>query len=176
VDYAIVLYFNEKLEKDINSLILNVSEGSGNNYMVEHSIPPHITVSLFHKENNNIEQIIKFIDKNIFKINKGNIYIASIGVFNPSVLFIAPVINTYLLESNNKITELLRSFTDINFDKNYVLNQWVPHISIAVKLTGKELQKAFEVIRGEFKNIEGEINRIALIECNPYKEIKVWKL
>jgi 2'-5' RNA ligase len=176
MDYAIVLYFDEKLEKDINSLIVNVSDGCGNNYMVEHSIPPHITVSLFHKENNNIEQIIKLLDKNIFKINRENICIASIGVFNPSVLFIVPVINTYLLESNTEITRLLSNFTDIDFDKNYIFNQWVPHISIAVKLTDKELQKAFEIIKNEFKNIEGEINRIALVECNPYKEIKVWKL
>lgn len=173
MEYAIVVYFNESIEKKLNSLILEVAEKSGNNYMIEHSIPPHITLSLFHKENDDKEQILSIFDRNDLGLKNGTVFLASIGIFNPSVLFIAPIVNDYLIEIHSRVNSLLKNIIDIQFDKNYLHNQWVPHISIAVKLNDIELIKAFEASKNKFTVMEVEIDRIALAECNPYNEIKI---
>ena len=48
--YLISLYFDEKIEKTIQQLIDKVAEKSGNKYMIEGRVPPHITISAFETE------------------------------------------------------------------------------------------------------------------------------
>jgi hypothetical protein len=175
MEYAVTLYFDEISEMNINSLILNIAEKCGNKYMVKNKIPPHITISLFQYDEN-IEAIEKIIDKNISMFNKGDISLASIGIFNPSVLFIMPSMNEYLVESNKKIKEILQTNEKIKIDKYYLKNQWVPHISLAVKLNENELTAGIKTLIKDFKTFDGKINRIAFVKCNPYKDIKIWEL
>jgi hypothetical protein len=174
MEYAIVLYFDEKKEETINSLIKKIANKNGNNYMVDNKIPPHITISLF-QYNEKIDTIIEIIENNISFFRRNNIIIASIGIFNPSVLFIAPVINDYLLELNKKINEIINISDEIIFDKYYIENQWVPHISLGVKLDENELINGVKTLVENFKILDIEIDRVGFAECNPYKDIKTWK-
>jgi 2'-5' RNA ligase len=148
---------------------------SGNKYMLDNDIPPHLTLSLFR--HSNIDEIQELIDKNIFFWNPINIKLSSIGIFNPNVLFLTPVPNNSIIELNQKTNELLiKSNENINIDKNYATNNWVPHIALAVKLNQDELINGIKIITREYEPIGGEINRIALAKCNPYKDIKIWDL
>ena len=175
MEYAIVLYFDEKKEETINSLIKKIANKNGNNYMVDNKIPPHITISLF-QYNEKIDTVIEIIENNISFLHKNNITIASIGIFNPSVLFIVPVINDYLLELNKNINEILNTNDEIIFDKNYIENQWIPHISLGVKLNENELIIGVKTLVEDFKILDIEIDRVGFAECNPYKDIKTWKI
>lgn len=177
MDYAITLYFNKTVEDKINGLINEIAKNNGNKYMVENNIKPHLSISLF-EYNGNINSIIELLDKYIPKmnINVGNIILASIGIFNPNVLYIAPVVNKYLLELNEKINELLYNNGDIKLDINYTSGQWVPHISLAVKLDKNELKNGINVLINNFQKISANINRVALEECEPLKEIKIWNI
>ena len=175
MEYAIALYFDEEIEENINSLILEIANKTENKYMVDNKIPPHITISLF-QYNEKIDTIIEIIENNISFFRRNNIIIASIGIFNPSVLFIAPVINDYLLELNKKINEIININEEIIFDKNYIENQWVPHISLGVKLDENELINGVKTLVENFKILDIEIDRVGFAECNPYKDIKTWKI
>ena len=173
--YAIVLYFNEKTEEIINSLIKNIANKTGNKYMVDNKIPPHITISLFHYDGE-IDTVMEIIENNISFFHKNNITTASIGIFNPSVLFIAPVINDYLLELNKRINEIININNKILLDKNYMENQWIPHISLGVKLNENELINGVKELAENFKILDIGIDRVGLAKCNPYKDIKIWKI
>ncbi|GHT98935.1 hypothetical protein FACS1894142_5910 [Spirochaetia bacterium] len=175
MEYAVALYFDKTIEEKINSLILKIANDCGNKYMVDNKIPPHITISLFQYDDI-IAPIIKIIDENISWFKKGNISLVSIGIFNPNVLFIMPIVNNFLIKANRKITKLLESDKKINMDKNYIQNQWVPHISLAVKLNTDELINGIKTVINNYNAFGGEINRIVFSECNPYKEIKIWNL
>ena len=112
------------------------------------------------------------------KINlkKDLIKIASFGIFNPSVLFLSPVFDNNLSNSNKNIINILNQIENIIFNKFYIENNWVPHISLGVKLNENELLNGIKILSKCFKPIGIEINRIGLVECNPYKEIKIWDL
>jgi 2'-5' RNA ligase len=175
MEYAVVLCFNKTVEDKINSLIHQIANETGNKYMVDNNIPPHVTISLF-KYDEDIDTIIKIVENNISKFNKNKIGIASIGIFNPNVLFLSPIMNDYLIESNKNISKIIKTNDKVLLDKNYVGNQWIPHISLAVKLNKEELVNGFKILMEYFEVLEIETNRIGLVKCNPYKNIKEWKI
>jgi len=175
MEYAIVLYFNKTMEEKINLLIYKIANETGNKYMVNNDIPPHITISLF-KYDGEIDTIINIVENNISKFNKNKIGIASIGIFSPNVLFLSPMMNDYLIESNKNINKIIKTNDNVLLDLNYVENQWIPHISLAVKLNKNELVNGLKTIMEHFEVLEIEANRIGFAECNPYRNIKIWKL
>ena len=173
MDYAITLYFNKTAEEKINDLINEIAKNNGNKYMVENSIKPHLTISLF-EYNGDINSIIELLDKNIPKIdfNVGNLLLSSIGIFVPGVLYIAPVVSKCLLELNEKINKLLKDNIDIKLNEYYAGGQWVPHIALGVKLSKDEIIKGINVLLDNFQNINADIKKTALEECEPLKKIK----
>jgi len=173
--YAIVLYFNKAMEDKINSFIYKIANETGNKYMVDNNIPPHITISLF-KYDEEIDTIINIVENNISKFIKNKIGIASIGIFNPNVLYLSPIMNDYLIDLNKDINKIIKTNNNVLFDKNYMENQWIPHISLAVKLNKNELVNGIKTLMEYFEVIEIEANRIGLSECNPYKDIKTWEI
>jgi hypothetical protein len=46
-EYAIVLYFDEETRLKLQSIITDVSQSTGNEYMLKNNIAPHVTVSYF---------------------------------------------------------------------------------------------------------------------------------
>jgi 2'-5' RNA ligase len=175
MEYAIALYFNKEAEKYLNSLIVKIANTNGNKYMTEHKIPPHLTIILFHYDGD-IGQIIKTLDNNIEKFLKSKITFSFVGIFNPAVVFVAPAMNNYLAGINNETINYLKDIKNIEYDKNYIANKWIPHLTLATKLNKEEIVKSIEIATKEFKTFEGQVETISLVECNPYKEIKRWKI
>jgi len=106
MDHAIVLKFDDNSEKIINKLILNISEVTGNIYMIENNIPPHLSLTLF-QYNGHINDIIDFIKNNLLIFNKCNINLNSFGTIDPKVIFLSPIKNNYLIDMNRLINNKL---------------------------------------------------------------------
>ena len=62
--------------------------------MTENKVPPHITVSSF--EMGEEREIIGKLRENIEVLSRGEVILCSVGMFLPSVIYIAPVLNNYL--------------------------------------------------------------------------------
>lgn len=172
--YLISLYFDEKIEKTIQQLIDKVAEKSGNKYMIEGRVPPHITISAFETEEES--KVINVIDKVMREIKRGTLNWVSIGVFKKQVIFLMPVLNEYLHNLSFLINDSLLSVSDITFNKFYMLMQWVPHTTIGKKLSEEEMIIAFKTLQNNFKMFSGQVTKIGLAKTNPYEEIKVWIL
>src|SRR5665647_3799994 len=95
MDFAVVLYFDSGTEGKIQTLIKKIADGNGNTYMVDHAIPPHVTVAYFEKEIP--DGLPELLDQVVPMIDVQNVDFASIGIFNPYVIFLAPVFTEYLL-------------------------------------------------------------------------------
>lgn len=172
--YLVSLYFDHKATEKIQGLINKVADKSGNNYMINGNVPPHITIASFqaHEEN----RVIEVLDKNIKNIKSGAITWASIGVFKSSVLFLAPVLNEYLHNLCVSINSSISSLENIMISKYYLPFQWLPHTTIAKKLSEEELFLAFQELEKKFSLFSGMVTKIALSKSNPYEDIIVWEL
>ena len=174
MEYAIILTFDAKTESTFNELVEKLAEAQPQNYMKEHSIPPHVTIAYFCTEH--IEEVAQKLDANISLFPAGNVTWASLGAFVPKVLFAAPVLDEYLQTACAAANQLVADITEVGDDGHYLPNQWVPHTALLYRTEQDELTKAFDIAARHFTPLSGTACRLILAQCNPYKELKTWAL
>lgn len=172
--YLISLYFDNKTNKKIQILIDKVAEESGNKYMIEGKVPPHITISAFETEKE--EKVVKSMDLKLKDIKEGELQWVATGVFNSQVIFLSVVLNEYLHNLSLAIYEGLEESGNVAVSKFYKPLQWLPHTTIGKKLSQDEILAAFKVLQRDFSMFSGRVTRIGLSKTKPYEEIKEWHL
>lgn len=172
--YLLSIYFDTKTEKHIQGFISQVAKKTGNTYMLNGNVPPHITVAAFDAQN--IEDILVDLGPLMNSLAQGRITWASVAAFLPSVIYIAPVLNRYLQELSETLNGKLAEMPGVQLRLNYQPFNWMPHTTIGKKLTQDQMQIAFETMQKSFGMFEGTVNRIGLAKTNPYTDIKVWEL
>lgn len=172
--YLVSLYFDDNASRKIQGFINKAASKSGNNFMIDGNVPPHITIAGFQTDKE--KMIIEVLDERMKYIKSGTITWASIGVFKSSVLFLAPVLNEYLHNLSVNINEGISSVENISISRYYLPFHWMPHATIAKKLTREELLPAFMELERSFSMFSGRVIRIALSKTNPYEDIVVWEL
>lgn len=151
-----------------------IEKHTGNGYMLENKVPAHMTIAAF--DTSREDEVILALEKIISKAEKGSLQWASVGVFLPYVLFLAPVYNLYLHELMTDTYEALRAIDGVQMRGCYQPYAWIPHTTIAKKLTKQEMIKAFEILQNSFGKFEGKITHIGLAKTNPYQDIISWEL
>ena len=167
--YLVSIYFDEKTNRRIQGFINKVAEVSGNHFMLEGKVPPHITVSAF--ETKEEEKAVELLSQTVKELGKGNLQWASVGQFLPYVIYIMPVLNEYLHNMSVNIYDVLKKEKNIEISPYYRPFQWLPHTTIGKKLSREEMKLAFETLQTSFGMFSGEVVRIGLAKTNPYREI-----
>lgn len=175
MDYAIVLYMNEKKTGMVKSMISELASECGSDYCV--NIKPHVTIaSIISDDEKAIKEEVKKIS---VKIKHGEIKVASIGIFNPFVLYLAPIVDLYLLEACQIANDMLLKVSDVGNQGRYTPFNWVPHMAVAMKMDREGLYRSFNRLSELFTPFIAEIDKLALIKCeqdNPYQELAVYDL
>lgn len=172
--YLVSVYFDDESSKKIQRLINKVGDKSGNKFMIEGKVPPHITIAAFQTKEES--KVIEILGDKIKDIKDTIITWASIGIFKSSVIFLAPVLNEDLHNISVCINKGLSLVDDIAISKFYLPFQWMPHTTIAKKLSREELMIAFQELEKNFTIFSGRITKIGLSRTNPYEDIIVWEL
>lgn len=174
LDYAVTLEFDKETEKKIQEMIDEVARVTGCDYMKQSKIPPHVTVSALVSENE--AELLAEMERIAETMNKDSIWFANIGVFNPLVIYLGPVMNKFLQDTCCTVNERLLKYAEVGNRGRYLPNQWVPHAGIAVKLTPEALKEAFEIVQEKFSAFGATAEKIVLARAEPYEELKSWEL
>ncbi len=172
--YLVSLYFDEKTNKIIQSYIDKVAEKTGNTFMIDGKVPPHITISAF--ETKQEEQVIEYLNGFVEKMESKPLQWVSVGSFLPYVIYIAPVLNEYLHGFVETIYDAVKSVPETKMSPYYKPFGWLPHTTIGKKLSKEEMQIAFDMMQSQFQVFSGNVVRVGLAKTNPYQEIKNWEL
>lgn len=172
--YLISIYFDKKTNRKIQHYIDKVAKKTRNTYMVDGQVPPHITISAF--ETLNEKCAIEALEHAIEKLRKGKVEWVSVGQFFPYVIFLEPVLNQYLHNLCSCVNNELSHTDTIKISPYYMPFQWIPHTTIAKKLSKEEMKIAFEVMQESFGMFEGEVVKIGLAKPNPHRDIATWEL
>ncbi len=155
-------------------MLYHLSNVSGNDYMISTSITPHISIGMY--KSNDTQLIIGTIESFISKIKSGVIVFDRIDVFKPKVVYLSPRKTKYLTELNQMVSDVMLKHYSPADNGNYLPEKWVPHCALCVKLCEND----FDVVLKETEKIklpfQIKTTRIVLAKCNPYKEIKCWKI
>ena len=182
--YLVSLYFDDKTDARIRQYINAVAKRTGNTYMLDGKVPPHITISAF--ESRQERRVIEVLDACVKNLNRdsvqsdaikpGPIQWASAGAFFPHVLYLSPVLNAYLHQLAVTVYDDLQDVEDVLIRKCYQPFFWFPHTTIAKKLSEEEMREGFAVLQNSFGMFSGEVVKIGLAKTNPYEDIAVWEL
>ena len=176
--YLVSLYFVDKTNQQILKYIESVAETTGNDYMLEHKVPPHITISSFEMNGEAnldiIRQLVEDFNKTFQNVPIGVVQWVGTGAFMTSTLYLTPVLNQYLQNLMEDVYAVISADKDIKLSKYYQVFQWLPHTTIGKKLDVEQLVKAFEAVQPDFKVLTGRVVKIGLAKANPYEDIVTW--
>ena len=172
--YLISIYFDEKLDKEIHRMIQKVANVTGNQFMLENHVPPHITVAAV--ETKQEELLLARVEEMVKQIKVSEIQFVSVGTFSQQVIFAQPVLNKFLHELVDRFTQELGQLEETICSPYYQPFHWLPHCTIGKQLLKEQMQQAFEVMQKQFVPIKGKVVRIGVAKTNPHRDIKVWEI
>lgn len=169
--YLISIYFDKATEKRINNYMKQIEKVTGNTWMLDGNVSPHITIAAFQAESEFVAREIFFQRKENLRV--GNVKWVSIGAFLPGVIYITPILNEYLHELSETYNEEISKRQRVTADYRYIPFHWMPHSTLAKRLSAEQLTTAFSVIQNHFAPFEGKVTKIGLAKTNPYTDLEV---
>ena len=147
----------------------SILASTGNKYMLEAQVPPHITLCAL--ECGDEEFLKKRLEMVQGVLKQGSLQWVSVGTFLSGVIFLQPVLNEYLQGLMEQVHECVEQLPEVKLKPCYKPFSWLPHSTVAKKLTPEQLATAFAVLQKEFTVFEGKVVRIGLAKMNPHREI-----
>jgi len=172
--YLISIYFDEKTDKQIRKLMAQIAEKTGNTFMQDNHVPPHITVAAIETRDENAA--ITALEKCVQKLEQGKLRFISTGAFFPQVIYMEPVLNEYLHELSCAVNRAVKDLPDTIVSSYYRPFSWLPHVTLAKQLSEEQMLTAFETLQKRFVSFEGTVTRIGIARTNPHRDLQVWEL
>ncbi len=172
--YLISAYFDDNSSKTLQRYINKIADKTGNTYMVDKSVPPHMT--LLSIEAKNVEVLVPYFEKMQDKFCAGGMKVASVGMLMPYVIYAAPVLNKYLIDLMDIVYDGMSGIPDTMISRYYKPLQWMPHITLGKKMSKEQMQTAVGVLRDEFVPFEAEIVQIGLAKVNPHIDVVTYNI
>ncbi|MGN0367677.1 MAG: hypothetical protein ACI4EK_02760 [Wujia sp.] len=172
--YLISAYFDKNTNRILNRYIEMIAKESGNCFMVEHHVPPHMTISQIEARNTDV--LMPSMELLKTRLYKGNIEICSVGMLLPYVLYAMPVLNQYLQDSINIVHDAFYDIPETNIYKYYKPMSWFPHITLGKTLTKEQMQCAVRVMQEHFVPLTATVTEIGLAKVNPHEDVMRFSL
>lgn len=172
--YTISVYFDEKSNKTIQQYINQIAKQTGNTYMIDEQVPPHITLSAF--DTSKESEVIEIVENLSKRWNQFPLQWVSVGAFMPYVVFLSPVLNIELYSAVTEVYGELTELGDVSIRNCYKPFQWLPHTTLGKMLSQDDMLTAFRLLHNQFGVIKGTACRIALSKSNPHLDIAVFDL
>ena len=172
--YLVSLYFDENTNQKIQSLIQQVANKTGNTFMTDGNVPPHITICQF--ETTQETEAIRLLKNCAESLYQMDVQFVSVGTFLPHVIYLAPVLNKDLFQASLNTHMNLVSRVATSTSQYYQPFQWIPHATIGKTLSQEEMKIAFEILQNQFGPFKGRITKIGFAKTNPYQDVAVFEL
>lgn len=174
--YAISLHFPPDVNQMISSAVKSIAVATGNSFILEKNIPPHITLGAFHASKNDESKLISIVEEFSKNQKTGAIQFKEIGNFKKKVLFLKPEKNAFLSQINSELHLLMLSEFEKAENGYYLPENWLPHTTLATRLNQNLFGKAFRIAEQIRLPLETCANEIAVYKCSPFKELKKFML
>ncbi len=172
--YLVSAYFDEKSNRTLQGYINKIAEYSGNSFMIDNNVPPHLTISSI--EARSVDELRDAFISAINKLSSGEIIIPTLGQLFPYVIYGGVVLNDYLQDMQNVIYDEISAIPGISVSRYYRPNSWIPHVTLAKTLENEQMRIAFEIMQKSFKPVRGKVVEIGLAQTNPHEDILRMKL
>lgn len=172
--YLISVYFDEKTNRILQRYIDQIAAKTGNTFMTDHHVPPHMTISAIEARSVELLRPV-FLDFQ-GNIKQGKIRFVSVGQLLPYVMYATPVLNAYLQDISTQVYEAVKDIPETTVSKYYRPLSWLPHVTLAKKLDKDQMLKALAVLQDSFAPFEATVTESGLAKVNPHEDVERFEL
>ncbi len=172
--YLVSVYFDNTATKRIQTLVEQIAAASGNHYMTEKQVPPHLTLSSI--EARSIDVLIPAVKQLENKLRQGTVQFVTVGQLFPYVLYTMPVLNAYLQDLATQIYDAVSDIPDTTVSKYYRPQSWLPHVTLGKTLTKEQMRQAFAIVQDKFSVFEAQVTELGLAKVNPHDDVLRFEL
>ena len=176
ITYAVSLHFSQKVNEIVISTLQAIADETGNRFMIENKIPPHITIGAFHAAREEEAKLLQLVEGFAQGHKAGTVQFSEVGDFNSKVLFLKPEINLFLSEINKELHTLLLPEFEKAENGYYLPDIWFPHTTLATRLNQSQFSAAEEIAKKISLPLEAPIEELAVYQCSPFLELKKFGL
>ena len=176
ITYAVSLHFSQKVNEIVLSTLNAIADETGNRFIIENKIPPHITIGAFRAAREEEAKLLQLVEDFAQRQKAGTVQFSGVGNFNGKVLFLKPEKNLFLSEINNALHNLLLPEFEKAENGYYLPDIWVPHTTLATRLNQSQFSAAEKIAKQITLPLEATIDEIAVYQCSPFLELKKYKL
>lgn len=170
--YGLIATFDEYTEMQIKNIWQELKEREISSYAYEvENRTPHITLASY----SNLDTADFVRQMAIFYSDRQMIdfTFSTIGSFlNSGTLFFQPTVTNELLTLHSRHHQYFKKYNN-DSDSLYLPNNWIPHCTIANRLSSDKLVEAFEYCSKSTDSIVGKITEIALIEVSDKRKMPI---
>lgn len=172
--YLISVYFDDKANRILQRYIDQIAEITGNDFMVAHKVPPHMTISSIEARSVEVlEPVFACLEG---KLVSGKIPFVSVGQLLPYVMYVTPVLNDYLSNLSTQVYEAFKDIPETKISRIYQPGSWLPHVTLGKTLDKYQMVEAFKVMQNSFQPFEAAVTEIGLAKVNPHEDVASFKL
>ena len=176
ITYAVSLHFTPDVNNIITSAVKSIAEVTGNCFIIENKIPPHVTIGAFHATKADEAKLIQMVEDFTKTQKAGTVQFTKIGNFNGKVLFLKPEKDGFLSQINAELHSVLLPEFEKAENGYYLPEIWFPHTTLATRLNQSQFEKALNITKSIKLPLETKTNEIAVYQCSPFAELKRYKL
>ena len=176
ITYAVSLHFSQKVNEIVISTLQAIADETGNRFIIENKIPPHITIGAFHAAREDELKLLQHVKEFARGQKAGSVQFSEVGDFNGKVLFLKPEKNRFLSKINKELHTLLLPQFEKAENGYYLPDIWFPHTTLATRLNQSQFSAAKEIAQKISLPLEAAIEELAVYQCSPFLELKKFGL
>ena len=167
--YLISLYFDDKSNSILQRYIDRVAAATGNTFMQDHNVPPHMTLTAV--EARSVDVLVPAFESLRGKVDRGEIQFVSLGQLLPYVFYVTPVLNDYLSNLLKTVYDEFKTVPETSVSRFYKPSSWLPHVTVGKTLSKEQMLKALDSMQGDFSPFTATVTRIGLAKVNPHEDV-----
>ena len=130
ITYAVSLHFGQEVNEVIYSAMNKIADQTGNRFMIENKVPPHITIGAFHAARDDEGKLLQLVEDFARGQQAASVQFCEVGNFNNKVLFLRPEKNSFLTTINAELHDLLLPVFSKAENGYYLPDIWFPHTTL----------------------------------------------
>lgn len=172
--YLVSVYFDSTSTRKVQALIEQIADISGNHYMTEKQVPPHMTLSAV--EARSVDVLVPAVKQLEGRLRRGAVSFVTVGQLFPYVLYTMPILNQYLQEMALQVNHAVSGIPETTISRFYHPHAWLPHVTLGKTLSKEQMRKAFTVVQEKFSVFEAQVTELGLAKVNPHKDVLRFQL
>lgn len=172
ITYAVSLQFSKDVNEIISTAVSSIAEETGNPFIIENGIPPHITIGAFHASPEDKGKLLCLVEEFSRNQKTGVVHFTGIGNFKEKVLFLKPEKDGFLTEINSSLHDLILPEFEKGENGYYLPKFWFPHTTLATRLNQKQFAGALAIAEKIQLPLKAETCEIGFYQCSPFMELK----